>query len=58
MATSSITAPFVAKAVDFYKAVAEAEKDAEERKKRPARPKIQVSKMTSEESDELLRRYE
>ena len=58
MATSSITAPFTAKAVDFYKAVAKAEKYAEKRKMRPAPQKVQTRKMTAKEGDELLRRYE
>jgi hypothetical protein len=58
MATRSITDPFVVKAADFYRAIAEAEKDAEERKKRPAPPKVHVSKMTDEDMERMMRKYE
>jgi hypothetical protein len=54
MATCSITDPFVVKASDFYRAIAKAEKDAEERKKRPAPPKVHVTKMTDEEADRMM----
>ena len=55
MATRSITDPFVVKAVDFYKAAAEADKLAEERKKRPAPPTVHVRKMTDDEMDRMMR---
>ena len=54
MATRSITDPFVVKAVDFYKAVAEADKLSEERKKRPAPKDVHVNKMTDEEADRMM----
>ena len=54
MATRSITDPFVVKAVDFYRAIAEADKKAEERKKRQAPPEVHVTKMTDEEADKMM----
>jgi hypothetical protein len=54
MATCSITDPFVVKAEDWYRTVAEAEKDAEERKKRPAPPKVHVTELTDEKRREIF----
>ena len=54
MATRSITDPFVVKAADFYRAVAEADKQAEERRKRQAPPEVHVRKMTDEEADKMM----
>ena len=54
MATRSITDPFVAKAADFYRAVAEADEKAEERRKRQAPPEVHVRQMTDEEADRMM----
>jgi hypothetical protein len=54
MATRSITDPFVVKAEDWYRTIAKAEKDAEERSKRPAPPKVRVTKMTKEDMNKMM----
>jgi hypothetical protein len=57
MATCSITDPFVVKAADFYRAVEEADRLAEERKKSPAPSLVHVREMTNEELDKFMRDY-
>jgi hypothetical protein len=54
MATCSITDPFVVKAEDWYSAVAEAEKDAEKREKRPTPSEVRVTEMTDEKRKEIF----
>jgi hypothetical protein len=54
MATRSITDPFVCKAADFYRAVAEADEKAEQRRKNPQPPIVTVQEATREEADRMM----
>jgi len=54
MATRSITDPFAAKAADFYRAAAEADEKAEERRKRQAPPDVRVRRMTDDEAVKMM----
>jgi hypothetical protein len=55
MATRSITDPFVVNAADWYRAILEAEKKTEERKKHPIPSTVSVSKMTKEDMDRMMK---
>jgi hypothetical protein len=54
MATRSITDPFVCRAADFYRAVADAEEKAEQRRKLPEQPIVTVRKATDEEVKKMM----